>query len=607
MTMIYQPRVRYAYGGIRVSSKNQGLKDSPKAQQEQIERYAEQNNIIILGYIRFYESGSKKEQPMQRAIDQIKDDPRVELFIVKSIDRFTRGGFKPYGDLKEQLELLNIGLIDTFGVIGTEKVNTLAYLGIEYDWSVYSPTLKSELLAAEQSRDEIRDIMSRMIGAQIRYCRMGYWVRGDIYGMQCQKKMTPHGKRTVLVPHPTEATMVKTMFTLRAEGKMTDQEIIDLMNQRGFKTHIQYERDKNDPTRITGQRGGLPLTLKSFLRIINSPVYAGFNCEKWTNNEPVRLKFEGLIDVELFNKANRGKFIILDADSQLKFIVNKDPAHANKVGTKSDNFPFKKAVLCPECNKPLHGSASRGKLGKYYPAYHCRRDTHNFRVSLAEFEETVERFVQSLHVNEAYMNAFEEKVLEVWEKRNTRHINEADAIEERIRALSLEARQNMDKIKYLNNESAIKFIEDEIVRIENDTMNLQLEKSQIKVEKPLEIKDIMRYARYFFEHLDVLLLQQSNPVAKANFFSLIFTETPNFEDLKVRTPENKKTTEVSDVFLAQFEPEGHLARVEGFEPPNAGTKTQCLTTWPHPNAEQIDFSLKLPFFQSVALVVYTVD
>ena len=26
-----------------------------------------------------------------------------------------------------------------------------------------------------------------------------------------------------------------------------------------------------------------------------------------------------------------------------------------------------------------------------------------------------------------------------------------------------------------------------------------------------------------------------------------------------------------------------LARVEGFEPPNAGTKTQCLTTWRHPN------------------------
>ncbi len=578
----YKSRIRYAYGGIRVSSKEQGLKDSPKAQQEQIDRYAEHNNIVIIDYIKFYESGSKKDQPMQRAIDQIKNDSRVELFIVKSIDRFTRGGFKPYGDLKEQLEILNISLIDTYGVIGTEKVNTLEYLGIEYDWSVYSPTLKSELLAAEQSRDEIRDIMSRMIGAQIRYCRMGYWVRGDIYGMHCQKKVTPHGKRTILVPHATEATMVKTMFNLRAEGKMTDQEIIDLMNKRGFKTHIQYERDKTDPTRITGQRGGEPLVLKSFLRIINNPVYAGITYGKWTNYKAIRLKFEGIISVDLFNRANKGKFIIHDDGIEPKIIINKDSSRKTRTGTKANHFPYKKVVLCPECNRPLHGSASRGKLGRYYPAYHCRRDAHNFRVSLAEFEDTVEQFVKSLRVNEAYMDAFEEQVMKVWQKRNAGHIDEAEALEEHIKALSLESRQSMDKIKYLNNETAIKFIEDEIVRIEKEVENLQYEKSQIKIEKPLEMEDVMRYTRYFFEHLDILILQQSNPVAKANFFSLIFKEIPNFEDLKVRTPENKKTTEVSDVFLAQFEPEGHLAGTEGFEPPNAGTKTRCLTTWRRP-------------------------
>lgn len=27
----------------------------------------------------------------------------------------------------------------------------------------------------------------------------------------------------------------------------------------------------------------------------------------------------------------------------------------------------------------------------------------------------------------------------------------------------------------------------------------------------------------------------------------------------------------------------HVAGMEGFEPPNARTKTWCLTTWPHPN------------------------
>ena len=68
--MYNQPsRVRYAYGGVRVSSKEQGLKDSPQAQMEQINRYAEHNNIVIIDFIKFYESGSKKDQPMQRAIE----------------------------------------------------------------------------------------------------------------------------------------------------------------------------------------------------------------------------------------------------------------------------------------------------------------------------------------------------------------------------------------------------------------------------------------------------------------------------------------------------------------------------------------------------------
>ena len=586
--MYNQPsRVRYAYGGVRVSSKEQGLKDSPQAQMEQINRYAEHNNIVIIDFIKFYESGSKKDQPMQRAIDQIKHDKRVELFIVKSIDRFTRGGFKPYGDLKEQLEKLNIGLIDTFGVIGNQKINTLEYLGLEYDWSVYSPTLKSELLAAEQSRDEIRDIMSRMIGAQIRYCRMGYWVRGDIYGMRCKKIVTSSGKRTILIPHKTEASMVQKMFQLRAEGKFTDQEIIEQMNTLGFKTHTQYLRDKSDPSRITGKRGGEPLVLKSFLRIINNPVYTGITCEKWTEYKPIRLKFEGIISIDLFNRANKGKFVIHDADGELKFLVNKDPTRVVKSDKGNMQFPYKRVVTCPHCGKQLHGSSSRGKLGKYYPAYHCRRDGHNFRVPLQEFEETISANVRSLQVNMAYLDDFTDAIRNEWERRSKATMSETDVIDEQIKNLAYEARQSMDKIKFLNSETAIKYIEEELVRIEGQIEQLKYQKTTLKVKKPVEIEDLIRYAKYFFEHLDLLLLQQSNPIAKANFFSLIFNTTPDFSALKIRTPENKKTTEVSDVFLALLAPNDHVAGEEGFEPPNAGTRTQCLTTWRLPTGSMI--------------------
>lgn len=36
-----------------------------------------------------------------------------------------------------------------------------------------------------------------------------------------------------------------------------------------------------------------------------------------------------------------------------------------------------------------------------------------------------------------------------------------------------------------------------------------------------------------------------------------------------------------------------VAGVEGFEPPNARTKTWCLTTWPHPNICQSPFPVQI--------------
>src|SRR5258707_59037 len=73
----------------------------------------------------------------------------IQLFIIKSIDRFTRGGSYLYDHLKMQLVRDHVQLIDIYGIIGNQEVNTLEHLGIEYNWSVYSPTKKSEILEAE--------------------------------------------------------------------------------------------------------------------------------------------------------------------------------------------------------------------------------------------------------------------------------------------------------------------------------------------------------------------------------------------------------------------------------------------------------------------------
>lgn len=125
---------RNAVAAIRVSTTKQGTQgDSPDAQQEQIQRYADNHNLGIKKFFVFLESASKEQQPMQEAIDYCKNPKNnVQTFIIKSIDRFTRGGSYSYDHLKIQLEKYEVQLVDIYGVIGSQKVNTLEHLGVSY-------------------------------------------------------------------------------------------------------------------------------------------------------------------------------------------------------------------------------------------------------------------------------------------------------------------------------------------------------------------------------------------------------------------------------------------------------------------------------------------
>src|SRR5256885_6153619 len=116
-----------AVAAIRISSVKQGLQgDSPEHQKEQIERFAQAHNIHIKKFFIFMESASKEEQPVQEAIDYCKNPKNdVQLFIIKSIDRFTRGGSYLYDHLKMQLTKYGVKLVDIYGIISSQEVNTL--------------------------------------------------------------------------------------------------------------------------------------------------------------------------------------------------------------------------------------------------------------------------------------------------------------------------------------------------------------------------------------------------------------------------------------------------------------------------------------------------
>ena len=530
-----------AVAAIRVSTTKQGTDgDSPDAQKEQIERFAQNKGYSIKKFFVFLESASKEQQPMQEAIDYCSDPSNdVDLFIIKSIDRFTRGGSLSYDLLKNQLDKSNVGLVDIYGVISSQKVNTLDHLGVEYKWSVYSPSKKSEILEAERSKDELRDIMSRMIGAEVRYTRLGYWMRQPPYGYRSEKIDTPHGKRTILKPEPKEAKYIQMLFKLRASGKYLDKEIAAKLNEAGYRTRIRYTYSKTNPGKVIKQTGGKEMNIRSLWKIARRTIYAGVNTEKWTDNKPVHCLFDGLVSIETFNAANNGRLMILEEPNRaLSLKTAKTPERYANKGKRHKDFPYKKHVHCPECRKPLLGSASRGKMGKYYPAYHCSKRGHNFRVTKDQLEAVVANFVSGIEISQEHTDVVFQAIEKAWERSNAEYALRVQSIDDQITELEGEALLTVDKIKMLSSKTAVTYMEEDLMKIEKKIDTFKARKEAMKSKKPVDFSKVLQRAKYMVEHFNELVVQQMNPIKKAQFFGLIFDQTPTYADLYGGTPQN---------------------------------------------------------------------
>ena len=544
------PRPQNAVAAIRVSTTKQGTEgDSPEAQREQIKRYAETRNIRIKKYFEFLESASKEAQPMQQAVDYCKDPKhRIDLLIVKSIDRFTRGGSYSYSSLKRQLDQRNVRLVDLYGIIGTQRVNTLEHLGVSYSWSVYDPTKNSEILEAERASDEKRDIMSRLMGAEIRYTRLGYWMRRAPYGFATRKANTPHGKRVVLIPHPVETQYIRRMFELRARGTHTDQEIVDELNRLGYKSRMSFVRSKVNKAKIVGERGGDPMTCKLLQKYIANTLYAGVNCEKWTNYEPVKCYFDGLISIELFNKANRGKITICSDGRKITRKRRGESSRTIIVTRKTHNYPYRRVVLCPQCFGPFTGSASRGSNGKKYMAYHCNRGGHYFRVPKQHFDSTVESFVSSLSISPEYVDLLLQAVGEEWQKRRAM---QREDINHKMRLLletNDQAQLVANNLRYLRSQTAVEYLERDLERFEEEAKRLKTELSLAEKNVLPETKDVLHLARQHAKDISKLLLASNSVLSKEGLIGAIFDALPTYNDLLDSANGDKGIEGVAPIF-----------------------------------------------------------
>ena len=535
---------------IRVSSDKQGLDgDSPEAQREQGEAYAKAHNIVIIDTIILMESASHEFQPMQKVIDACKDKGKgIQVVLIKSIDRFTRGGGDYYSPLKKQLTTMGIALEDMYGVIGKSQINTLEHVGFKYYWSEFNPTQKSEYLEAERAKDEMRDIMSRMIGAEIRYTQLGYWMRQPHYGFRSKSVDTKNGKRLILKPKKDEAQFITKLFEMRATHMYTNHQIAAELNSMGFKTRVTLVRDKYDRTKIKRQLGGKKMTAKMVDRYAGKLIYCGIIKEKWTYDKPVKAAFDGLVSVELFNEANRGRIAVdISSTNEITITERAVPEHLKTKKIFNPEYPYKQVIACPTCGKTLSGSATKGRMGQYYPAYHCARDGHYFRVSKPEFDKNIEDFIKIIMIKHEYIDNVIDAIAELWKERMADQFEAQQRRLEHRESLQGQIRSTVDRMRVLSSESALRFLEEDVVSVEKELAEVEIEiQKQPNLEAEFEV--VLMYAKYILEHLSEMLLDLSNPIKKATYFGALFNKMPTYTQIDLRTTKNSPLPEVNELF-----------------------------------------------------------
>jgi len=74
------------------------------------------------------------------------------------------------------------------------------------------------------------------------------------------------------------------------------------------------------------------------------------------------------------------------------------------------------------------------------------------------------------------------------------------------------------------------------MRIEQQIEELTAEKLRKEAEQPGNLERVLKRVGYFLKHLDELIVQQIDPVKKAQLFGIIFDQTPTVADITLQTP-----------------------------------------------------------------------
>jgi site-specific DNA recombinase len=484
----------------------------------------------------FVEEGESAKTALRTELQGMLDfcsQHRNEIghLIVYKIDRFSRK-VEDHAMLRAVLKKLGIILWSA-----SEPINA----------STTGMLLENVLASFAQFDNDVRAERSR--GGMVARAMEGAWVSRPPIGYINVKD---ERRRPTLAYHPETMDNVRAFFVEFLTGRYTQTEAIQLATDKGVLTEK-----------------GTPPTKNGVIRMLRNFVYTGNIKNSLTDGKPVEGLHPGIITESEYDRVQA----ILDGRKH-----TLAPLTRNK-----PEWPLRRYLKCKLCSRPLTASASTGRSGKRYAAYHCARCTTKnkgatVRVPTDDAHDNYETLLAAKQPAPWILSAFKEIVIRRWNQ-------EFREVQNKRRKLDDEIKKTEDLKNELFDRWMVKRItDDQIFAEQNQRLvvkkaELELTRSNLKTAE-LNKERIVDQAVAFMAAVPIIW-KTASLEDKQRFQSAVYRS-----GIFVNPDQTFGTTELSPVFQEAAEIENFFEANKKDLPKDKSLLVTLVTKNLHPLKEE---------------------
>lgn len=377
----------------RVSDVSQFDNTSLDTQKKDAMVYAERRGLEIKcffgGVVESAKTDERKE--FKKMLEYVKKDKTISAILVYSYERFSRSEYA--ADLSRELGRLGIKVLSVLQEVDVTSASGKLQQNIFYAFGYYDNQIRRE----KTMRGMVENLLN------------GYWVAATPFGYTNLRRKEKAKYHQYVINE--DGAYLKLGFKWKAEGKLSNKEIIAKMKKMGSK--IEY---------------------KSFVRIISNPFYCGYITHSLIPGQVIKGHHPPLVSEELFMKAND--------------IVTGNPHRGIAKQHKREELPLKSFLRSELNDVPFTGYI---KKGIYYYKTRGNEKSVNERADVVNGLFTKE--LAKYTIKDEYKERIEKRVTDLVFAKFEDQLKEQEAKKKKITELK-------NKIEQLE----LRFIEREITK-----------------------------------------------------------------------------------------------------------------------------------------------